>query len=70
MKIDDKLTSPGARLRALEGRLRRGDGVDPDKVARIRLAIAEGRLRIKPEVIADRLLETARELLRGRPESS
>jgi anti-sigma28 factor (negative regulator of flagellin synthesis) len=70
VKIDTKLTSLGAQFRAVDGRLRGGDGVDPVKVAEFRSAIAEGRLQIEPGVIADRLFETVRESLRGQPESS
>lgn len=66
MNIDSDLAS---RLQAIGGRLRRGDGVDHVKVAELRLAITRGRLQIEPQVIAKRLLESVRELLRGRPES-
>jgi len=66
--VDVQVSTLGAQLQALEGQLKSGDGVDPAKVAEIRQAIAEGRLQIKPDVIADRLLETVRELLRGQPE--
>ena len=67
--VDVQVSTLGSQLQALEGQLRSGDGVDPAKVAEIRQAIAEGRLQIKPDVIADRLLETVRELLRGQPDS-
>jgi flagellar biosynthesis anti-sigma factor FlgM len=70
VKIDDKLTSLGAQLQAIEARLRSGDGGDPEKVAEIRLAVAEGRLEIHPRIIAERLIETARDSLRGRRGSS
>ena len=63
MKTDSELAS---RLQALGGRLRRGDGVDHAKVAELRLAVAQGRLQIEPEVIANRLLESVREMLRSR----
>ena len=36
---------------------------DAEKVARISQAIAEGSFKIKPEVIADKLIGNARELL-------
>jgi len=68
--VDVHVSSLGAQLQAIEGQLRSGDGIDAAKVAEIRQAIAEGRLQIRPEVIADRLLETVRELLRGQNESS
>ena len=37
--------------------------VDNSRVQEIKQAIAEGRFRINPEVIADRLISTARELI-------
>ena len=67
--VDVHVSALGTQLQAIEDQLRVGDGVDIAKVAEIRQAIAEGRLQIRPEVIADRLLETVRELLRGQPES-
>jgi negative regulator of flagellin synthesis FlgM len=42
--------------------------MDTTKVAELRVAIAEGRLRIDPKAIADKLIEEARELL-ARPRS-
>ena len=42
--------------------------VDAARVAEIRQAIAAGLLPIRPEVIAEKLLETVRELLEGQPE--
>jgi negative regulator of flagellin synthesis FlgM len=37
--------------------------VDSDRVQEIKQAIAEGRFRINPEAIADRLISTAQELI-------
>lgn len=37
--------------------------VDTGRVAEIKQAIMEGRFRINPEAIADRLIDTARELV-------
>jgi negative regulator of flagellin synthesis FlgM len=65
VKIDSELAS---RLHAIGGRLRGGDGVDHAKVAELRLAIAEGRLQVEPQVIAKRLLESVGELLGSRQE--
>jgi flagellar biosynthesis anti-sigma factor FlgM len=39
--------------------------MDASRVAQVKLAIAEGRYRIDAEKIADRLLESTRESLRG-----
>lgn len=62
---DVQLSSLSARLQAIESRLSGGEAIDAARVAEIKQAIAEGRFQINPEVIADRLLETVRELLRS-----
>ena len=40
--------------------------VDAARVSEIRLAIAEGRFKVNPDVVADHLLQTARDLWRAR----
>ena len=65
--VDVKLSDLAARLQTIQGRLASGEVVDPAKVAEIRQAIAEGRFKINPDVIADRLLETVRQLLGEHP---
>jgi negative regulator of flagellin synthesis FlgM len=40
--------------------------VDSARVAEIRQAIAEGSFRVNPDMVADKLIQTARELLRVR----
>jgi len=35
------------------------------KIAEIKQAMAEGRFKVNPEVVADRLLETVKELIQG-----
>lgn len=39
--------------------------MDVDKVNSVRQAIADGSYQVKPEVIADKLISNARELLQG-----
>lgn len=39
---------------------------DNAKVAEIKQAIIEGRFKVNPEVIADRLLETVKELIQAK----
>lgn len=39
--------------------------VDSGKIGEIRQAISEGRFTVHPEVIADRLIDSARELIRS-----
>lgn len=63
--VDVQVSSLGSQLQALERQMAGGEVIDAAKVAEIRQAISEGRLQINPDVIADRLLETVRELLRG-----
>lgn len=60
------ITTLSAQLQALEGKLSSIEVVDTARVQAIKDAIAEGRFKINPEVIADRLLDTARELIRDR----
>jgi len=64
--VDVTLSPEATRLQGLDSALDgAGDVVDAARVAEIKQAIAEGRFRINPEAIADRLLETVRELLRS-----
>ncbi|MDT8363810.1 MAG: flagellar biosynthesis anti-sigma factor FlgM [Nitrosomonas sp.] len=44
--------------------------VDMAKISEIKLAISEGRFKVNPEVVADRLLESVRELILARNEVS
>ena len=48
---------------AIVDRLAESEVVDQARVAAIKQAIAEGRLPIRPEAIADGILESARELI-------
>ncbi|MDR1349516.1 MAG: flagellar biosynthesis anti-sigma factor FlgM [Zoogloeaceae bacterium] len=54
---DQVQLSDVAQLRASEA------PVDNSRVQEIKQAIAEGRFRINPEAIADRLISTAQELI-------
>jgi negative regulator of flagellin synthesis FlgM len=40
--------------------------IDTAKVAKIRQAIIEGRFKVNPEAVADRLLETVKELIESK----
>lgn len=57
------LSSLSSKLQALEKRLGSADPVDAAHVAEIKQAIADGRFRVNPEAVAERLLEAVRELL-------
>lgn len=55
-------------LSPLAGSLRGGEAVPVNsaRVQEIKQAIAEGRFKINPEAIADRLIESARELVNSK----
>jgi negative regulator of flagellin synthesis FlgM len=58
-----ELSPLSARLQRLAQGIADTEGMDATKVAELKAAIAEGRLRIDPQAIADKLIEEARELL-------
>lgn len=51
------------QLHGLQASLASSEVADPVRVAEIKQAIMEGRFQVHPEVVADRLLETVRELI-------
>jgi negative regulator of flagellin synthesis FlgM len=59
------VASEAVSLSSLSGSLRSGEAmpVNTARVQEIKQAIAEGRFKINPEAIADRLIESARELV-------
>ena len=61
-----QLSQLSSQLQALESNMADSPVVDAARVAEIRQAIADGLFRVNPDVVADHLLETARELLRSR----
>jgi negative regulator of flagellin synthesis FlgM len=66
---DVQVSALAVQLRQLGSQLRAGDAVDAAKVEAARQAIAQGRLQIDPQAIADKLLEITRELVRDDPDS-
>ncbi len=61
---DVKLSSLSAQMHTIgSGLTSTGSVVDAAQVAEIKRAIAEGKFTINPEVIADRLLDSVRELI-------
>ena len=58
-----QLSTLSARMREIESRLGESRVVDAARVAEIKQAIAEGRFKVNPDVVADRLLDTVRELI-------
>lgn len=60
---DEVSLSSSSQLQALSSGLGEDQPVDTAKVEAIKQAIAEGRFKINPERIADRLLASVKELL-------
>ena len=61
-----ELSPLAAKLQSIEASMSNTPVVDSARVAEIRLAIAEGRFSVNPDMVADRLLQAARELLGSR----
>ena len=61
-----QLSPLSSQLHAVESSLANTPVVDSARVAEIKQAIAEGRFKVNPDVVADHLLQAARELLRSR----
>jgi negative regulator of flagellin synthesis FlgM len=60
-----EVSSLGAQLAGIEASLANLPVVDSQRVAEIKQAISDGRFKVNPDVIADRLLETVRELIQS-----
>jgi len=60
-----ELSPLGSQLAGIEASLADVPVVDVQRVEEIKLAIAEGRFKVNPDVIADKLLETVQELIRA-----
>jgi negative regulator of flagellin synthesis FlgM len=60
-----KVSPLASQLQSIDTGAEAGESVDASRVAQVKLAIAEGRYAIDAEKIADRLLQSARESLRG-----
>ena len=60
-----EVSSLGAQLAEIEANLANVSVVDSQRVAEIKQAISDGRFKVNPDVIADRLLETVRELIQS-----
>jgi negative regulator of flagellin synthesis FlgM len=61
------ISTLSSQAQALDGG---GEIVDAAKVAEIKQAISEGRFKINPDVVADRLLEDVKELIQTKQPSS
>ncbi len=61
--VSVELSSLSSRLQVLDTQASGGEVVDAARVSEIKQAISEGRLKVNPDVVADRLLETVRKLI-------
>ena len=61
-----QLSPLASQMQAIEAGMANSPVVDAAHVAAIKQAIAEGLFKVNPDVVADHLLATARELLRSR----
>lgn len=60
------LSSNAAKLQSIDSSSADGSVVNIARVQEIKQAISEGNFRINPEVVADRLLETVKELIQSK----
>lgn len=63
-----QLSSISTQIQALETGIREASGFDAAKVDAVKQAISEGRYTINPDVIADKLISSTRELLAQQPQ--
>lgn len=60
-----RITALSSQLQAMENSMNNVPVVDSARVEAIKLAISEGRFKINPEVIADSLLATVKDLIQN-----
>lgn len=60
------ISSQASQLRSAQGSPASGAVIDTARVQEIKQAISEGNFKVNPEVVADRLLETVRELIQSK----
>jgi negative regulator of flagellin synthesis FlgM len=57
------LSDAAAKIQALEQSAQHSSGFDAARVAALKQAISEGKFQITPQMIAEKLLDTARDLM-------
>ena len=57
------LSEAASKIQALEEGARQSSGFDVARVAALKQAIAEGKFQVSPQMIAEKLLDSARNLL-------
>ena len=60
-----QLSPLGSQLSSIEASLANVPVVDTARVEEIKLAISSGHFKVNPEVVADRLIETVKDLIRA-----
>lgn len=63
-----QIATTTSQLQGLEAQLAKLDITDAAKVAAIKLAVNNGTFKVDSEVVADRLIDTAKESVRKRPQ--
>jgi negative regulator of flagellin synthesis FlgM len=61
------LSDLASRLQSLESEMAAGQPFDAARVEEIKQAIRDGRFKVNAEVVADRLIESMKELLARKP---
>ena len=62
-----KISDLASRLQSLESELAAGQPFDAARVEEIKQAIRDGRFKVNAEVVAERLIESMKELLARKP---
>lgn len=60
------LGSTATQLRNIESSMAKAPVADAGKVAEIKQAISDGRFKVNPEIVADRLIATVRDLINSK----
>lgn len=64
------ISQQAANLQSIDGSSASGSVVDTSRVQEIKQAISEGTFKVNPDVVADRLLETVKDLIQSREDRS
>ena len=60
--VSVKLSGPSSQLQAMGAQVSRGEVDDITRVSQIKQAISQGSFKVNADVVADRLLQTVRNL--------
>ncbi|MCB1986000.1 MAG: flagellar biosynthesis anti-sigma factor FlgM [Burkholderiales bacterium] len=64
------ISQQAANLQSIDSNQTTGSVVDMSRVQEIKQAISEGTFKVNPDVVAERLLETVKELIQSKEERS